>query len=464
MVIDIQGESGHDITAEQSVIGVALGWPEKIPTILSRVSSADFCEDLAPWIMALEELSAAWKEITIVTWLHQMDNGDPEEAHRRRQLALQFGDLAPTATTLECHLKIIQDMSKYRRLQRMALQIASAPPTLDGLAEIVEDMVGVLHSEKKQDSRDMVEMWQLFEQLHDTDEPPKFARTGLSRLDERVFMREGRYGFIAAYPSVGKTALSIKFALNFAAQGYRVGYFSMETDHAGLIERIATAASGIDNLIIQKNRLTRGDWAGLSSIVQKTSAYPIDWIEASGMTVTSIRERTRVRKYDVIFIDYIQLIPSSQKRYQSRYEIMTETSIALHNLAQQQKVLVIPLSQLSRPDKFAGPHPPPPTMSSLRESGQLEQDADFILALYEDDLTQAEINSGCTVPDGDTLLMCRVLKNKTGPKNGGIHILFSGRTQRFRQLEAPNQRNGQRAEYTQMAFEELPDDMETPFN
>ncbi len=430
--------NGHDVLTEQCIVGIALTWPEKIPHILSELNHSDFDSSLAPFVLSIEEMAAQWKKIDAVTLLAHMAGADEAANNQRRQAVLEFVDLVPSASSLDEYIGIVKARSKRRALQAAALEIMSAPPTLDGMAEIVERMVATLNDERRNDCLNMAQMWDLFQDVHDQEEPPKYAKTGLSKLDSRVHISGGLLGILAAYPSGGKTALSIKFALNFAAQSYKIGFFSLETDHEKLIDRVACAASGIRNDIIANNGLTRDGWCQMLRIIKQTSAYDIDWIRASGYTVSQIRERTRARKYDIIFVDYVQIVkPPLSMRNQNRFSVVTDISIALHELAQQTGATVIALSQLVRPEKTAGALPPPPTMSSLRESGQLEQDADFIIAVYDDTMTDKEKAAGCVVPDGAELRMLKVLKNKTGPKNGGFHVVFDGPTQRFTQLAPP---------------------------
>lgn len=100
------------------------------------------------------------------------------------------------------------------------------------------------------------------------------------------------------------------------------------------------------------------------------------------MTVADIQAFSLSRRYDAIFIDYLQLIPSPQGR--SRYDAVTDVSIRLHQMSQTTGIAVFPLSQLSRPDKDRDGRKAP-NMASLRESGQIEQDADVIMLLYKED-------------------------------------------------------------------------------
>ena len=101
---------------------------------------------------------------------------------------------------------------------------------------------------------------------------------------------------------------------------------------------------------------------------------------------------------------------------QGRYEKLTNISIGLHTLAQQSQITVIALSQLNREGRGE------PTMESLRESGQIEQDADAILLLHAPDDIESEERK------------IIVAKNKEG-RVGCIECRFDGTIQRFSELE-----------------------------
>ena len=82
-------------------------------------------------------------------------------------------------------------------------------------------------------------------------------------------------------------------------------------------------------------------------------------------------------KAQVVFIDYLQLLADGKAK--DRYQAITGISIALHELAQTTGILVVALAQLNRNAAHAAP-----STADLKESGQLEQDADAILLLSDD--------------------------------------------------------------------------------
>ena len=139
-------------------------------------------------------------------------------------------------------------------------------------------------------------------------------------------------------------------------------------------------------------------------------ALDLHVVEASGWTVEQIKSKALQLKATVIMIDYLSLI---QGNGNSTYEKVSNISIALHTMAQRTKIAVIALSQLSREGKNA------PDMTSLRESGQIEQDADCILLLH----TVEPDN-----PHSDRELI--IAKNKEG-QTGKIPLTFKGEYQKF---------------------------------
>ena len=166
------------------------------------------------------------------------------------------------------------------------------------------------------------------------------------------------------------------------------------------------------------------------------------------MSVEEIRASALSRGYDVIFIDYLQLIQSGAR---SRYEGVTDISIGLHQLSQSTGITVVALSQLSRPEK-SGDGAKAPTMASFRDSGQIEQDADVAMLLYKEEDT----------PNSRRVL--HIAKNKEG-EIGKIYLAFDGQHQRLYEsaVDAPAPRKRREPEYKQVQFYDLGSDPDDPF-
>ena len=169
------------------------------------------------------------------------------------------------------------------------------------------------------------------------------------------------------------------------------------------------------------------------------------------MSVQDIQADALARRYEIVYIDYLQLV-EPETRKPNRTEQVSGISRGLQQLAHGHGMLVVALSQLSRADKAGEDKLVEPTMSDLRESGQIEQDADAILLLYLEEPGR---------PDKSRRVL-KVAKNKEGTR-GRIYLVFDGQYQRFREsaLEEPapaaKRQTCKRPPKAQMDFFDLPD-------
>lgn len=117
--------------------------------------------------------------------------------------------------------------------------------------------------------------------------------------------------------------------------------------------------------------------------------HQLELIEASGMSVQDIQADALARRYEIVYIDYLQLV-EPETRKTNRTEQVSGISRGLQQLAHGTGRLVVALSQLSRAEHTGKNEQVEPTMSDLRESGQIEQDADAILLLYLEEPNRPE--------------------------------------------------------------------------
>lgn len=246
-------------------------------------------------------------------------------------------------------------------------------------------------------------------------ETPEYLAWGVPGIDGKVFAERGDLILLGGYPSAGKTLLAVQFALCLS-RIYRVGFFSLETSARKLTDRIMSHMSQVSLLKIKQRDLNDSDWAAIATASSELSKLPFSIVEASGMSVHDIQAVSLNQRFDIIFVDYLQLI---NEKGRDRYETVTNISQRLHTFSQSSGVAVIALSQLSRPEKQTG-KPKPPTMASFRESGQIEQDADVAFILYPSD------------PDDNySTRILKIAKNKEGEK-AKIEFDFDGSTQTMR--------------------------------
>ena len=139
------------------------------------------------------------------------------------------------------------------------------------------------------------------------------------------------------------------------------------------------------------------------------------------MTVSAIGSYAMAHHYDVILVDYLQKIPAARGgRPLNDFERVSQVSSGLQQLGRSTGKVIIALSQLSRMERRKDGSILPPTMASLRQSGQIEQDADVVMLLYK------------AVPDAPlSPRVLDVVKNKDGESGRHMMLDFDGDKQRF---------------------------------
>jgi len=251
--------------------------------------------------------------------------------------------------------------------------------------------------------------------------------TGLRELDKMSSgFQNAELVILAARPSVGKTALALNLASHIAIkENIPVLFFSLEMHWESLIFRLLSAESRIDGNRIRSGYIKEDEWVGLTSAVSRLTEAPF-YIDASpAMTIFELRAKARrmKKKYNIgiIFADYLQLIRGPQ--VQTREQEVAAISRALKSIAMELNIPVVALSQLSRQPARRGKDSKP-ILSDLRESGAIEQDADFVMFIHRPDQFEKSSDS----PEEKAELI--VAKQRNGPI-GDLNLAFSRKYARF---------------------------------
>lgn len=453
--------SQYNTEAEQAVLGCAMISAETVPHIVASLTLEDWSEAHRPWFFALMALFRRGGRIDAVTLLNELHEPDPQMHAKAHNYAMQIIEVTPTAANLDIYIDLMREASRMRDYQAAASEILSSPTT-ESARPAIERLISAMDDRSSRDTITVAEGWERFYQRHESGAPTAYIETGLRQLDRQVKLRKGKFLIIGGYPSDGKTALALQMCLHMA-RNHRVGLFSLETDHDDLMDRIAPCLAGVSFSRVMDNAMTDDDWDKCANASKDIQQLKLDLTKASGYTVELIRAKTRAGRYEVVFVDYAQIIKGS--RNAGRFDTVTDISMELHNLAQQAGVLVVALSQLTRPPKDKNGKVPPPSMSSLRESGQLEQDADAIILLTEQmpKHIQEQLRYH-PKPMSAEYRSISVVKNKTGRRNGNIPAWLIGDQQRFQEIRMYRAETPPPEEpKPEQEFIELPDDTKVPF-
>jgi len=251
--------------------------------------------------------------------------------------------------------------------------------------------------------------------------------TGLIELDRiSCGFQNAELIILAARPSVGKTALALNLATHISLkEEIPVLFFSLEMHWESLIFRLLSAESRIEGNRIRGGYIKGDEWVGLTSAVSRLTEAPF-YIDASpAMTIFELRAKARrmKKKYNIgiIFADYLQLIKGPQ--FQTREQEVAAISRALKSIAMELNLPVVALSQLSRQPERRGKDSKP-ILSDLRESGAIEQDADFVMFIHRQD--QFQKSSDASEERAELI----IAKQRNGPI-GDISVAFSRKYARF---------------------------------
>lgn len=309
--------------------------------------------------------------------------------------------------------RIVKEQAALSRARGLAFKIVDGSTRYADLTGIYEQLGEAinLHSERS----DFIPMCDGIDNyIRKLDDKPEYISTGLRVLDNNLHLVPGNFVVIGGRPSAGKTALSLQLACEIAKSGRKVAYFSLETDPDTLYARIIANQLGVP-LHTVKNKTVSIDELDRLADIKK---YPLFVRSAAGKSVGWIRTQSIRMQAKVVFIDYLQLI--HQAGAKDRYSAVTEISMALHEFAQSTGTLVVALAQLNRETARAGI---PPTAADLRESGQIEQDADAIILLAQNVTTKKR-------PEQHYHFALE--KNKEG-NVGSLDITFQMETQQFKE-------------------------------
>lgn len=209
--------------------------------------------------------------------------------------------------------------------------------------------------------------------------------TGFKKLNSMTAgWQKGDMVVIAGRPGMGKTAIALHFAQVAAADGVPVLMFSLEMADYRMADRLVIGESQVNSYAYAHGKLNSLDRDAVWAQSNNLAHLPIYIDEASGVDVEYITSlsRTMKRKNDVgmVIIDYLQLVDMKQKGGETRDQAIGNVTRKLKQLAKELEVPVMLLSQLNR--ALEARSSKEPTLADLRESGNIEQDADIVTLLY----------------------------------------------------------------------------------
>jgi replicative DNA helicase len=396
----------HNLSAEQSVLGAILLSDHAMYALVIEegLRPEDFYRERHGAIYAaMLELYNESEPVDTLTVIDRLkargkldDVGGPASID-------ELTGLVPAAGHARRYAQIVREQALLRRLlestyeiQESVLNHQAQPRELVEQAE--KAMLEVARDDRRKDFRRIEDILHVeLDKLHALSrEGTSLTGTpsGFKDLDEITGgFQPGNLIIIAARPAMGKSALVCNIAEKAAVDHNRpVALFSLEMAEAELAQRFVASQARIKGEELRKGRVAEERWSKILKASDRLAKAPL-WIDdSSDVGLLEIRAKarrlhTQCDGLGLIIVDYLQLM-RTDSRYDNRVTAIGELSRGLKVLARELGVPVIALSQLSRAVEQRSPKKP--LLSDLRESGNLEQDADLVMFIYRDDYYEKE--------------------------------------------------------------------------
>ncbi|HEX5526252.1 MAG TPA: replicative DNA helicase [Solirubrobacterales bacterium] len=433
----------QNIEAEESVLGAMLVSETTLTRVIDEVKlhREDFYLDKHKEIFeAVHDLYAASNPVDELSVSEALTQRNKIDAAGGRHYVSELAAKVPAAANAKHYAEIVQQNSLLRRLLGAGQEIQGWVNERDGepreLSERAEKLLfEVAHKEQASDFKLLGDI------LHDEVDRLEKLSTGETELTGTPSgfrdvdaitggFQPGNLIIVAARPAMGKSALVANIAENVAVKrGLPVAFFSLEMSEVELAQRFIACRARISGDKLRKGQVSKRDWPKVLRACNELEEAPLWFDDSSDLGILDLRAKARrlhAQEQErgglgVIILDYIQLMRSDDHRA-NRVEQVGQISRGLKILARELEVPVVAISQLSRaPEQRT---PPKPQLSDLRESGQIEQDADVVAFLYREDYYRDPDEE----PDGLADLI--IAKHRNGPI-GTRKLVFLDRYPKF---------------------------------
>src|SRR3954462_9344722 len=436
----------HSIEAEQAVLGAILQSDRThyAYIIEEGLREEDFYRErhrtVFESILALFTASEPIDVLTVTE--HLRSRGKLEEAGGQAEID-GLTAAAPSVGALRHYGQIVKERALLRRLLGATYEIQAAVHGHEGeprdLIERAERTVlEVAHDDRQKDFRKVGDVLHLeiakWQKLSTEGQTLTGTPSGYADLDAITGgFQPGNLIVLAARPSMGKSALVTNIAENVALNKDRprpVALVSLEMSEAELAQRFIASQAAIKGDDLRKGRLRdESKWKRVLRVAAEYDAAPLYVDDSSDIGILDVRAKARRLHQQspdglgLVIVDYLQLM-RADARIESRVQQVGEMSRGLKILARELEVRVIALSQLSRAVESRSATDKRPMLSDLRESGQIEQDADLVMFIYRDEYYFPET----TEHPGEAELI--ISKHRNGGL-GTVHVSFQSEFPRF---------------------------------
>ena len=367
--------------AEIGVVGCVLINNESMykvyNTLRPEMFQSEFCQDTFAEMLAMYDRG---DNINVVSLSQALENHKwrPEEISKELRVCVQF---APTSTEIKSYSSAVIKDWRARETKNLFQRISLKPCDIDNsIAEVLTRLEEIRENQSRRCKSMKEIVAENRNNYFNEDVGKDKIKIGFYNMDDCTGGLEGGdVTVVGARPGVGKSAIVTQIIGNMAKKNYNIAYYNLEMNNEQIYERFVSRVSGIGLTRVRRAKcFLNGEKEQFGDANDELETYEIDIYDQTSY-IEDIKAECRHQRYDVIVIDYLQLI-KTKRRYANRASEVGEISKQVKELARELHIPIILLSQLNRVSEMNATKEP--TMSELRESGDIEQDASTIILLW----------------------------------------------------------------------------------
>lgn len=366
--------------AEASVIGCIFLDVQYAGLAANDLSAEMFQNDVTRRVFEkISDMYWSGKQIDLVTLLAELSDFKAE--------VTAMAQYVPALSHFNDYVRIVQDDWLAGELEKGLFHICQSGLSLEEMQEETRKLLEKNEQLSLSRNNDNISSFseaatEFLAWLHEQEkETPK---SGFDSLDRATGgLMEGSVFVLAARPGCGKTDYAVNLAMRMAKRGSRVLYFTMEMTNIQLMQRVTANLLRINGERVRDRTLTMDEMDRVDrTLVMVEQGKRMSFVQEAHISVKNVRHYVELWNPDVVIIDHIGLMERPNMRDQ--YRAVGEVSNRLKQLALEKKISIVELVQMNRQIENRGSKIP--NLSDLRESGDLEQDSDYVGFLVPEDL------------------------------------------------------------------------------
>jgi len=434
----------YSLEAEQSVLGAILMQPDTLNQVMDLLSANHFyLPEHQAIYRAMTNRSLTSQVIDIVTILEDLAGEDFFSASEGRSYLIRLAQLVPSIHNIRTYATIVKEKADVRQLVEVAQGIIKdamnpsiKPAALLDSAE--QKIYDIRQNRQNSGLRPIAEVinesYETFIKLADPNERANYVGipSGIGALDTiTTGLNRSDLIIVGARPGMGKTSFALNVARNVAMlQKKTVVFFNLEMSCEQMVNRLLSSEARVSGKKLRTGDILPDEWTCIAKAGNALCQAPMYLDDTASITVPEMMSKVRrIKDVGLVIIDYLQLMHHSEPS-DNRVQEVSNITRSLKIMAKELNIPVLVCAQLARTTEKQSNHRP--SLSDLRESGSIEQDADQVLFLYRDSYYKNEKDDPNSVNTSTSEVI--VAKNRHGECDT-VQLAWSGEFTQFTSLD-----------------------------